>query len=540
MRVLLTIAVSLVLLSVVPAHAQDAGVDYSIEIDKRVSIESRGDVRYVTVRFRLKRSNDQSLVTDLSNEEVVVEEDGHRVASEKLAKPRSDKLTVVLAMDISGSMARANKIEEARRAALHFLEKLDPHASAGLITFDHQIRVAEPPSSAPAHRERLKQLVRDAKPQGGTAYLDATVAAANMLKEVKGQKVIVLMTDGVDMNSKSTLDQAILAAQSVEVPVYTVGIGEPGKNVPVTTVLVLDHSGSMNQKAEAGDKVKKIDALKLAADRFVDLMRPEAQTTLIPFSSRVETPKPFTNDKKELKNRIKILRAMGATLLYDATYRGIETLVAGAGPGKHAVIVMTDGKDEGRPGSRHSDQAVIERAKEAKIPLYMLGLGQKREIAEDVMKNMAEQTGGQYYHAGNQQRLIEIFENLSIELHDDGIDEKSLSKLAEDTGGRYTHVKNFSDLKIIYEQLAGDLQSTFSVTYPSRRPTADGTARGIDVKVLRKGVLVSTVGKVDDVARGVVVPSPDARVYLGFLLVLGLMLTFPSLIRRVYRGFGGT
>src|SRR5205823_2550019 len=159
----------------------------------------------------------------------------------------------------------------------------------GLILFDHEIKVAEPPVRDPAmqaaHRARLQQIIKEAKPQGGTAYLDATIKAVEMLRGIPGRRAVMLMTDGADTNSKRTLPEAIEAAQAAELPVYTLGIGEPGKNDPVTTVLVLDRSGSMRDKADEKDDLKKIDALKRAATRFVALMRHNAKTTLLPFSS---------------------------------------------------------------------------------------------------------------------------------------------------------------------------------------------------------------------------------------------------------------
>src|SRR5262249_38788903 len=161
-----------------------------------------------------------------------------------------------------------------------------------------------------------------------------------------------------------------------ELSVYTVGIGKPGENKQVTTVLVLDHSGSMIDPADAGDKKKKIDALKDAAKRFVGLMRKGAKTTLLPFSTVVGEAGPFRSDVGQLKKRIDELKPRGGTALYDATFVGIEKLVAEGPRGKRAVVVLTDGRDES-PGSRRSDTDVIARAKEAGVPLYMLGLGQK-------------------------------------------------------------------------------------------------------------------------------------------------------------------
>ena len=70
-----------------------------------------------------------------------------------------------------------------------------------------------------------------------------------MLQDVPGRKAVVLMTDGVDMNSTQTQQQVIEMAKASHMPIYTIGIGDPGKNEPVTTVLVLDHSGSMAAKA---------------------------------------------------------------------------------------------------------------------------------------------------------------------------------------------------------------------------------------------------------------------------------------------------
>ena len=102
------------------------------------------------------------------------------------------------------------------------------------------------------------------------------------------------------------------------------------------------------------------------------------------------------------------------------------------------------------------------------------------------MKKMAEATGGEYFHAENQQKLYDIFEKLSIDLHDDGIDEQALRTLAKETGGKYYPGRDVSKLSLIYEELTQELESTYTVTYASRHPD-DGTARKIDIAVVRGG-----------------------------------------------------
>src|SRR5262249_35727554 len=149
---------------------------------------------------------------------------------------------------------------------------------------------------------------------------------------------------------------------------------------PVTTVLVLDRSGSMQMPANDDSRTPKIKALHQAASRFIDLMRPEAQTTLLPFSSRVDEPKPFSSDKAILKGDVVKLRANGETALFDATFAAIGKLLELNPPGKKAVVVLTDGVDN---RSARNVEQVIAQARGASIPIHMLGLGRPGELDEE-------------------------------------------------------------------------------------------------------------------------------------------------------------
>src|SRR2546423_236410 len=108
MRPTLLFAVGLVLVSAVPAAAQTGAEvpKYRIEIEKAVSsaIRERDGVRarWVSIQFQLRRTADDAVVTDVPREQIVVEEDGVRVKTLDVHQPRGQKLTVVLAMDVSG------------------------------------------------------------------------------------------------------------------------------------------------------------------------------------------------------------------------------------------------------------------------------------------------------------------------------------------------------------------------------------------------------------------------------------------------------
>ena len=546
MRALLIVALCAALLTVLPVYALDTPSDYRIEFDKSSQKVESLDTKdkkgiYVTVRFRLFVEDG---VTPSPKDEIVVLEEGKEVWRQPVTKVLQQELTTVLALDVSASMGFNNKIGEAKTAAGVFLDMLGKRADIGLILFDHQVPVDDPnrflkPSGNHSGNEKqaeaIRKLVEQAKPMGGSAYRDAAAKAVDMLAKVEGKKAVVLMTDGVDVNSHIHLGEVIKRASTIDVPIYTVSIGSPGLNA----VLVLDQSGSMSAPANDTDSKPKIVALHEAGTKFVEAMRSGARATLLPFSTEVTTPEPFTTDKMKLIRQIRELQPKDGTSLYDATMAGIETLVAANFPdGSKVVVALTDGKDES-PGSRYSDQAVIERAKETGVKLYMLGLGRKKEINEKVMINMARQTGGEYFHVTSAEELVRTFEKLSRDLGDF----EALKELAEKTGGKYHHVSDISKLKFVFEQVAADVERDRLAEFKSVRDVHDGTARKIEIKVMRGGETISksvlrTGDKTEEVTgltynvRGLVVPEQSALMYLVLLgCVIGCLALPPGLRR---------
>jgi VWFA-related protein len=470
------------------------------------------------------------------NYKVVIEEDGKFVKEVDIPRPkRSDDLAVVLTMDISGSMNEHGRMIQARRASGVFFKSLPAKADCGLILFNHNPEFVKVPP--PADRNQLRKIIEEATPSGGTAYLDATLKAIDLLKPSifhKKGKAVVLMTDGVDINSDVEIEQVIATAKKEKVRIYTIGIGEPGKQDKVTTIMVLDKSGSMNLPANDQDKNSKIQALRFAADRFVNSIGSTRRTTIIEFSDSVQNPPPFTNNKYALKGAIKTITAKGETALFDAVYTAVATLDAEGADGKRAVVALTDGIDN---MSRRRVDEVIARAKEAKIPLFMLGFGRQGEIDVKTMTEMANQTGGKFYHAESEQKLLQLFENLSIQLHDDGIDEASLRKLAIETEGKYYSAKNLENLDFILKEVTQKIQATpYNLTFPSLRQVNDGTFRLVSLKLMRSSkegnfeVVEEKTGGYQ--RKGLVIAEMNPMVYLPLLGILIGLVALPAMLKR--------
>jgi Ca-activated chloride channel family protein len=133
-----------------------------------------------------------------------------------------EPVAIAFVLDVSGSMRLSGKIEAAKEAIRFFVDQLRPQDRFALICFaDDQVSwVTEFTSDRQRFLERL--MVQEG--YGQTALNDAVAAIPKLVDErTKGRKAIVLITDGVDNASKLTIEQSVVTARKVEVPIFTVG-----------------------------------------------------------------------------------------------------------------------------------------------------------------------------------------------------------------------------------------------------------------------------------------------------------------------------
>jgi Ca-activated chloride channel family protein len=152
-----------------------------------------------------------------------------------------DTATVILAMDISGSMRAEDvvptRLGAAKAAAHDFIARLPSSVRVGVVAFSDDAYLAQPPIT---DRDETVAAIDWLQPQGGTAigsgllmslralfpqerFADARPVASGRAAEGKTYAV-VLLTDGQNITGVDPLDAARLAA-SLGVRVYTVGIG---------------------------------------------------------------------------------------------------------------------------------------------------------------------------------------------------------------------------------------------------------------------------------------------------------------------------
>jgi VWFA-related protein len=137
-------------------------------------------------------------------------------------------LRVGLVLDTSWSM-RGAKLEQAKEAALQFLEILEPDDEGLVVTFADGVEIAQPLTS---DRRLLAAAIEAAAAGGGTALYDAVWRTARLLDSFDGRRVLVLLSDGRDEASSGfepgslhTLDEAIEQTLRAEVMVFAVALG---------------------------------------------------------------------------------------------------------------------------------------------------------------------------------------------------------------------------------------------------------------------------------------------------------------------------
>jgi Ca-activated chloride channel family protein len=152
-----------------------------------------------------------------------------------------DRATVILVLDVSGSMAaedvKPTRIEAARAAMRRFLDRLPKSVRVGVVAFSNAAEVVVVPTT---DRDRVREGLDVLLPQYGTAIGDAVARSAELAHSAtveaggsttppkKGEpapSAVVFLSDGFQTQGVLTPEQGAATARRLRVPVYTVSLG---------------------------------------------------------------------------------------------------------------------------------------------------------------------------------------------------------------------------------------------------------------------------------------------------------------------------
>ena len=193
--------------------------------------------------------------------------------------------------------------------------------------------------------------------------------------------------------------------------VYDEGVQQPitffnDEDVPVAVGLVVDNSSSMLTRRRM---------VLAGGTAFAESSHPDDQAFAIVFNEHVREGLPdsvqFTQSRSLLEAALVKFPAGGKTAMYDAVIEGLDHLQA-SDLQKKVLIVLSDADDN---ASRHSKQDMLHRVLRSDAIIYTVFTGDLSATRgdPDVMRRLAQMTGGTEYEPKTEKQTVEDFTTIA-------------------------------------------------------------------------------------------------------------------------------
>ena len=197
---------------------------------------------------------------------------------------------------------------------------------------------------------------------------------------------------------------------------------------PLHVILLIDYSESM---------LKELPVVKAAAKQFArSLLRPQDRLAVVGFNQRTFWLTGYTNDWNEVAKAVDRVQPIGETHLYDSLVEMLFELQKT--PGRHALVVLTDGVDQ---GSRFKLDHLVHYARYAGVPVY------------PIVKNISLSRWMRFGVGRLQARRLD--------------------RVAEDTGATYFIIQKEQELPGVYAKIAAELRQQYQIVFHSEADVAD-------------------------------------------------------------------
>jgi Ca-activated chloride channel family protein len=217
-------------------------------------------------------------VTDLTRDDFTVLDDG--VPQPLITFERGEiPFTAVLLVDASTSMA-GDRLRTATDGAKGFVAGMKRLDEAKLLLFSDRILLETPFTSVPSI---VSLGLSGVQPQGGTALNDALYLALKRLEGSQGRRVVVLLSDGIDIESVLSMDQVQAIARRTHAVLYWLRLRRYAEQeLPFVEIFSAWRDGEGHRRQmdllqstvlESGGRIETLDSLDQVKPALETLLR---------------------------------------------------------------------------------------------------------------------------------------------------------------------------------------------------------------------------------------------------------------------------
>lgn len=182
-------------------------------------------------------------------------------------------------------------------------------------------------------------------------------------------------------------------------------------------VLAIDASGSMNasgfdmeDEVSSGERLSRFDITKLIATEFIQ-KRESDNLGIVLYGDFAFIASPITYEKNMVVDMLGYLThgmAGQNTAIGEAIAMSVRAFKHSKAKTK-IIILLTDG--EHNSGSI-SPKDTIKLAQDENIKIYSIGMGNKGEADEALLRKIADESGGEFFSASSAKELKSVYEKI--------------------------------------------------------------------------------------------------------------------------------
>jgi Ca-activated chloride channel homolog len=182
-------------------------------------------------------------------------------------------------------------------------------------------------------------------------------------------------------------------------------------DLPLRLAILVDTSNSIRDRFQFEQE---------AATEFITRVvhAPADKAMVVSFDSSAELVSDMISDTERLSTAVRNLRPGGGIAFYDAIYFACRDKLQQDQP-KHkfrrAMVILTDGEDN---QSRYSRDQALEMAQKADVVIYLVSthFTHAETEGDQVVRYLAQETGGRAFFPVKVEDLAQSFENIANEL----------------------------------------------------------------------------------------------------------------------------